>query len=74
MTIGHVAPGQRTGIVFHNVTLPVSPGGGGPGHLFPAVAIDKAGNVYGAWIDTTDRTSTTRTRATRGTRGARRCR
>jgi len=54
MTIGHVAPGQRTGIVFHNVTLPVSPGGGGPGHLFPAVATDNAGNVYCAWIDTAD--------------------
>ena len=35
MTIGHVAPGQRTGIVYHNIALPVSPGGGGPGHLFP---------------------------------------
>ena len=40
LTIGHVAPGQRTGIQFHNVTLPVSPGGGGPGHLFPALAVD----------------------------------
>jgi hypothetical protein len=54
MTIGHVAPGQRTGIAFHNVTLPDSPGGGGPGHLFPAVAVDKAGNVYAAWIDAND--------------------
>jgi hypothetical protein len=54
MTIGHVAPGQRTGIEYHNVALPPSPGGGGPGHLFPAVATDRAGNVYGAWIDTND--------------------
>ena len=54
LTIGHVAPGQRTGIVFHNVTLPDSPGGGGPGHLFPAVATDAGGNVYVAWIDTND--------------------
>jgi hypothetical protein len=54
MTIGHVAPGQRTGIVFHNVTLPASPGGGGPGHLFPAVATDAGGNVYAAWIDVDD--------------------
>ncbi len=54
MTIGHVAPGQRTGIAFHNVALPVSPGGGGPGHLFPAAAVDKGGNVYAAWIDTQD--------------------
>jgi hypothetical protein len=54
ITIGHVAPGQRTGIAFHNVTLPNSPGGGGPGHLFPAVATDSGGNVYVAWIDTND--------------------
>ena len=54
MTIGHVAPGQRTGIAYHNIALPVSPGGGGPGHLFPAMAIDRAGNVYAAWIDTSD--------------------
>ena len=54
VTIGHVAPGQRTGIAFHNVALPVSPGGGGPGHLFPALAVDKGGNVYAAWIDTQD--------------------
>jgi hypothetical protein len=54
MTIGHVAPAQRTGIAYHNVALPVSPGGGGPGNLFPAVAVDRAGNVYAAWIDTDD--------------------
>ena len=54
LTIGHVAPGQRTGIQFHNVTLPVSPGGGGPGHLFPALAVDSGGNVYVAWIDIND--------------------
>src|SRR5205085_5391345 len=54
MTIGHVAPGQRTGIVYHNIALPVSPGGGGPGHLFPALAVDRGGNVYAAWIDTND--------------------
>jgi len=54
VTIGHVAPGQRTGIMFHNVALPASPGGGGPGHLFPALAVDKGGNVYAAWIDTND--------------------
>jgi hypothetical protein len=54
LTIGHVEPGQRTGIVFHNITLPESPGGGGPGHLFPAFATDSGGNVYAAWIDTND--------------------
>jgi type 1 fimbria pilin len=54
VTIGHVAPGQRTGIAFHNVALPASPGGGKPGHLFPALAVDKGGNVYAAWIDDND--------------------
>src|SRR5262249_55142728 len=54
MTIGHAAPGERTGIQFHNVALPASPGGGGPGHLFPAVAVDGGGNVYAAWIDNND--------------------
>jgi hypothetical protein len=54
VTIGHVAPGQRTGIDFRNVALPASPGGGDPGHLFPALAVDKAGTVYAAWIDDND--------------------
>ena len=54
VTVGHVAPGQCTGIQFHNVTVPDSPGGGGPGHLFPALATDSAGTVYTAWIDTND--------------------
>ncbi len=54
VTIGHVAPGQRTGIEYHNVAVPVSPGGGSPGHLFPALATDDAGGVYTAWIDETD--------------------
>ena len=54
VTIGHVNPGQRTGIVYHNVELPVSPGGGGVDDLFPVVATDAAGNVYMAWVDTND--------------------
>jgi hypothetical protein len=54
LTIGHVNPGQRTGIVFHNVQLPVSPGGGGVDDLFPVVAADSAGNLYAAWVDTND--------------------
>ena len=54
LTIGHVAPGQRTGIEFKNIALPVSPGGGGPGHLFPAFAVDGGGNLYAAWVDTND--------------------
>jgi hypothetical protein len=54
MTIGHVDPGQRTGIFYHNVSLPKSPGGGGPSHLFPALALDNTGNVYAAWVDDKD--------------------
>ena len=54
LTIGHVNPGQRTGIAYHNVELPVSPGGGGVDDLFPVVAADAAGNVYAAWVDTND--------------------
>ena len=54
LSIGHVAPSQRTGIVFHNVELPVSPGGGGVDDLFPVVATDAAGNLYAAWVDTND--------------------
>jgi hypothetical protein len=54
LTVGHVAPGQRTGITFHNVQLPVSPGGGGVDDLFPVVAVDAAGNLYAAWVDTND--------------------
>ena len=52
LTVGHVAPGQRTGIVFHNVSTPASPGGV-VGDIFPAVAVDRAGNVYAAWVDET---------------------
>jgi hypothetical protein len=54
LTIGHVEPGQRTLIEFHNVELPASPGGGGVDDLFPVVATDAAGNVYMAWVDTND--------------------
>jgi uncharacterized repeat protein (TIGR01451 family) len=54
MSIGHVNPGQRTGIVYSNVDLPPSPGTGEVGDLFPAVATDAAGNVYGVWIDEVD--------------------
>jgi hypothetical protein len=54
LTIGHVNQGQRTGIAFHNVQLPVSPGGGSVDDLFPVIAVDAAGNVYAAWVDTND--------------------
>jgi hypothetical protein len=56
VTIGHVAPGQRTGIVFRNVLAPPSPGGGPTGDIFPALATDSAGNVYVAWVDESDHT------------------
>jgi hypothetical protein len=54
ITVGHVNPGQRTGIVYTNVQAPASPGGGPVGDLFPAVATDAAGNLYAVWIDETD--------------------
>src|SRR2546422_3139947 len=50
---GHVNPGQRTGISFEVRPLPVSPGGT-VGDIFPGVAVDSAGNVYGTWIDEKD--------------------
>lgn len=54
ITVGHVNPGQRTGIVYRNVQAPVSPGGGPVGDIFPAVAVDRAGTLYAVWIDETD--------------------
>ena len=54
ITVGHVAPGQRTGIQYHNYTAPDTPGGGSVSGLFPALATDAAGNVYVAWIDKTN--------------------
>jgi hypothetical protein len=50
ITVGHVNPGQRTGIAFHSVSAPASPGGT-VGDIFPAVATDDAGNVYAVWVD-----------------------
>ncbi|HET7567917.1 MAG TPA: hypothetical protein VFJ91_07995 [Gaiellaceae bacterium] len=55
LAIGHVAPGQRTNIDFHTVELPVSPGGGGVGTVFPWIAADAAGNLMAVWIDRNDR-------------------
>ena len=54
VTIGHVAPGQRTGIAFRNVLVPSSPGGGDVDQLFPVLATDSAGNVYAVWVDGAD--------------------
>jgi hypothetical protein len=51
VTVGHVAPGQRTGIQYANFNGPRTPGGGSVLNLFPALATDKSGNVYIAWID-----------------------
>ncbi len=51
---GHVAPSQRTGIVFTKTELPGSPGHGAVDNLFPLVATDAAGNVYATWSDTAD--------------------
>jgi hypothetical protein len=53
ITVGHVDPGQRTGIEFTNVQAPVSPGGA-VGDIFPAVAVDRTGNVYAVWVDEID--------------------
>lgn len=50
ITVGHVNPGQRTGITYTNVQAPVSPGSG-PGKIFPGVATDAAGNLYAVWVD-----------------------
>ncbi|HEY8655356.1 MAG TPA: hypothetical protein VIN34_01300 [Candidatus Limnocylindria bacterium] len=50
ITVGHVDPGQRSGIVYRNVQAPKSPGTG-PGKIFPGVATDAAGNLYAVWVD-----------------------
>ncbi len=47
----HVNPGQRTGLQFSLVETPSSPGGS-VGHLFASLAVDRAGNMYVAWVDT----------------------
>jgi hypothetical protein len=54
ITVGHVGVAQRTGIVFTNYKAPKTPGGTKVLNLFPALATDKAGNVYVAWIDGTN--------------------
>jgi hypothetical protein len=54
ITVGHVNPSQRTGIAFTNYKAPQTPGGQKVLNLFPALATDRAGNVYVAWIDGTN--------------------
>jgi len=46
----HVNPSQRTGLQFSSVQTPSSPGGS-VGHLFASLAVDRAGNLYVAWVD-----------------------
>jgi hypothetical protein len=53
ITVGHVNAGQRTGITYTNYAGPKSPGGKLL-NLFPSLAVDQAGNVYVAWIDSND--------------------
>jgi len=54
VAVGHVDPGQRTGIAFHTVGLPKTPGGGDPTMVFPWLGVDSAGNVMVVWVDGTD--------------------
>jgi hypothetical protein len=54
VSVGHVNPGQRTGITYANYNGPATPGGGSVLGLFPSLATDSAGNVYIAWIDKTN--------------------
>jgi hypothetical protein len=54
ITVGHVEPGERTGIEYRNVQAPASPGGGPVGDIFPAVATDTAGTLYVVWVDESD--------------------
>ena len=51
--IGHVNPGQRTGITFTTKVLSNSPGGQ-VSNLFPPISVDSAGNVYVVWSDPGD--------------------
>ncbi len=46
----HVDPSQRTGLQFSTVQTPTSPGGS-VGHLFSSLTVDRAGNLYVAWVD-----------------------
>src|SRR5881397_1109698 len=50
---GHVDPSQRTDISFEVRALPASPGGI-VGDIFPGVAVDADGNLYGTWVDEAD--------------------
>jgi hypothetical protein len=49
----HVNPSQRTGLLFSTVQTRPSPGGS-IGHLFASLTADRAGNLYVAWVDSTN--------------------
>jgi hypothetical protein len=53
VAIGHVNPGQRTGIHYQLYTLPGSPGNA-VSNLFPLLTIDAAGILYMVWSDVGD--------------------
>ncbi|MEN3341289.1 MAG: hypothetical protein V7644_693 [Actinomycetota bacterium] len=55
LVVGHVNPGQRTGIDFKSYELPASPGGGAVNTVFPWVGVDKGGNLMAVWVDRNDR-------------------
>ena len=50
IAVGHVQPGQRTGIAFRTVKTPDSPVGSDVSEIFPWLAIDDAGNLLAVWI------------------------
>lgn len=54
VVVGHVNPGQRTGIDFKQVELPPTPGNGDPSMVFPWISTDAAGNVMVVWVDGND--------------------
>jgi hypothetical protein len=41
------------GVTYRSVLAPPSPGGGGVASPVPHVAVDRAGNVYAVWVDST---------------------
>jgi hypothetical protein len=49
----YVNPGQRIGLAFSSTDTPPSPGGS-VGNLFASLTTDQAGNIYVAWVDTTN--------------------
>jgi hypothetical protein len=50
IAVAHVAPGQRTNLVFHAVNTPQSPAGDDQSEIFPWLTTDPAGNIYVIWI------------------------